>query len=106
MWNKNTKSIHRTKDIIWLNIMHYQVKLKKARQLGGNGIEVGENESVTPDARDEDGEDNNDEDDDLSPSNPRHGDDDQDSDYEEYDDGEAGPVEKTTRSGITVKTPR
>ena len=60
MWNPKTKRIHRTRYIIWLKIMYYQVKLKKARQLVGNGIEVGENESVTPNAIDEDGEDSND----------------------------------------------
>ena len=43
MWNPKTKIIHRTRDIIWLRRMYYQVKLKKARQLGGNCIEVGEN---------------------------------------------------------------
>ena len=59
MWNKNTKSIHRTKDIIWLKRMYYQVKLKKARQLRVNDIEVGENGTVTPYARDEYGEDSN-----------------------------------------------
>ena len=82
------------------------MKLKKERQLVGNGIEVGENESVTPDARDEGGEDSNDEDDYHSPSNPRHDDEDEDYDYEEDDNGEAGPFEKTTRLGRTVKTPR
>ena len=62
--------------------MYYQVNLKKARQLGGNGIEVGKNDSVTPDYRNEDGEDINDEDDDISPSNPPHGDEYSDSDDE------------------------
>ena len=39
--------------------MYYQVKLKKARQLRVNDVEVGENGSVTPYARDEYGEDSN-----------------------------------------------
>ena len=34
MWNTKTKRIHRTRDIIWLNRMYYQVKLKKEMQLG------------------------------------------------------------------------
>ena len=105
MWNPKTKRIHRTRYIIWLKIMYYQVKLKKARQLGVNVIEVGENESVTPNSRDEYGEDSNGEDDDLSPSNTRHDDEDSDLDDEEDDDGEAVPVDKMTRSDRTVKTP-
>ena len=40
MWNPR-KRIHRTRYIICLKIMYYQVKLKKARQLGGNVIELG-----------------------------------------------------------------
>ena len=43
MWNPNTKRIHCTRDIILLKRIYYQVKLKKAKQIGGNGIEVGEN---------------------------------------------------------------
>ena len=43
MWNPKKKIIHRTRYIIWLKIMYYQVKLKKSIQIGGNGIEVGEN---------------------------------------------------------------
>ena len=106
MWNPNTKRIYRTRDIIWSKRMYYQVNLKKARQLVGNGIEVGENEGVTPDAIYEDGEDSNYEEDDHSPSNPCYDDEESDSDDEEDDYEEAGPVEKTTMSGRTVKTPR
>ena len=61
MWNTKTKRIHRTRDIIWLKRIYYQVKLKKARQIVGNGIDFGGNESVTTYARDEYGEDRNDE---------------------------------------------
>ena len=106
MWNPKTKRIHRTRYIIWLKIMYYQVKLKKSRQLVGNGIEVGENESVNPNAIDEDGEDSNNEEEDHSPSNSSHDDEELDYDDEEDYNEEAGPIDKTTSLGRTVKTPR